>query len=59
MKYPEFYDIIISEGGDFQKEMPLVDSIIAEDGKLQLYYDLEEHSREMLQAGLTKKEDAA
>ena len=30
--------------GDFQKEMPLVDSIIAEDGKLQLYYDSEEHT---------------
>ena len=30
--------------GDFEKEMPLVDHIIAEDGKLQLYYDSEEHT---------------
>ena len=29
---------------DFQKEMPLVDSIIDEDGKLQLYYNSDEHS---------------
>ncbi|MBE6638710.1 MAG: hypothetical protein E7616_04550 [Ruminococcaceae bacterium] len=30
--------------GDFEKEMPLVDHIIAEDGKLQLYYDPKEHT---------------
>ena len=30
--------------GDFEEEMPLVDHIIEEDGKLQLYYDREEHT---------------
>ena len=29
---------------DFQKEMPLVDDMIDEDGKLQLYYNSDEHS---------------
>ncbi len=30
--------------GDFHKEMSLVDDLIEEDGKLQLYYNSEEHS---------------
>ena len=30
--------------GDFEEEMPLVDHIIEEDGKLQLYYSSEEHT---------------
>ena len=30
--------------GDFQEEMPLVDNIIDEDGKLELYYDSKEHT---------------
>lgn len=30
--------------GDFKSEMPLVDNMIDVDGKLQLYYDYEEHS---------------
>ena len=30
--------------GDFKKEMPLVDNMIDEEGKLQLYYNYEAHT---------------
>lgn len=30
--------------GDFREEMPFVDALIAEDGKLQLFYDKEDHN---------------
>ena len=30
--------------GDFEEEMPFVDELIDEDGKLQLFYDKEDHS---------------
>ena len=40
----EIGESVIVTIGDFQKEMPLVDDIIDEDSKLQLYYISEEHS---------------
>ena len=46
-KLLEFFEIgenVVVIIGDFEKEMPLVDNIIVEDGKLQLYYDSEEHT---------------
>ena len=35
--------VVVTIGG-LQEEIPLVDHIIAEDGKLQLYYNSEEHT---------------
>lgn len=37
-------DTVIISSGDFEEEMMLVDSIVTEDGKLQLVYDAEEDS---------------
>ena len=46
-KLLEFFEIgenVVVIIGDFEEEMPLVDHIIEEDGKLQLYYSSEEHT---------------
>lgn len=40
----EIDESVVVTIGDFKKEMPLVDNVIAEDGKLQLYYNSEEHT---------------
>ena len=37
-------DSVIVKIGDFEKEMPFVDELIAEDGKLQLFLDREDWS---------------
>lgn len=37
-------DMVVVTVGDFKAEMPLVDEAIAEEGKLQLFYDANEHS---------------
>ena len=43
-EFSEIGENVVIIIGDFEKEMPLVDHIIVEDGKLQLYYDSEEHT---------------
>ena len=40
----EIGDTVVVTIGEFQSEMPLVDNIIAEEAKLQLFYDSNEHS---------------
>ncbi len=40
----EIGESVVITIGDFQKEMPLVDNIIVENGKLQLYYNSKEHT---------------
>ena len=40
----EMGDIVVVTVGEFREEMPLVDNVIAEEGKLQLFYDSNEHS---------------
>lgn len=40
----EIGESVVVTIGDFQKEMPLVDDMIDEDSKLQLYYNSEKHS---------------
>lgn len=37
-------DIVVVTIGDFSGEMPFVEELIAEDGKLQLFFDKEEQS---------------
>lgn len=37
-------DMVVVTIGDFAKEMPFVDELISEDGKLQLFYDRENHN---------------
>ena len=43
-EFAEIGDMVVVTAGDFKAEMPLVDELIAEEGKLQLFYDLNEHS---------------
>ena len=43
-EFAEIGDIVVVIAGDFKEEMPLVDELIAEEGKLQLFYDSNEHS---------------
>ncbi len=40
----EIGDVVVVTAGEFKAEMPLVDKIIAEEGKLQLYFDSNDHS---------------
>ena len=40
----EIGDVVVVTAGNFKSEMPLVDKLIAEDGKLQLFYDSDKHS---------------
>ena len=37
-------DTVLVTIGDFSEEMPFVDILIAEDGKLQLFFDKEDHN---------------
>ena len=37
-------DTVLVTIGDFSEEMPFVDVLIADDGKLQLFFDKEDHS---------------
>ena len=37
-------DTVLVEIGDFSEEMPFVDILITEDGKLQLFFDKEDHN---------------
>ena len=37
-------DAVLVTIGDFSEEMPFVDILIAEDGKLQLFFDKEDHN---------------
>ena len=43
-EFAEIGDTVVVTAGDFKSEMPLVDELIEEDGKLQLLYDSDEHS---------------
>ncbi|MBE6903309.1 MAG: hypothetical protein E7480_01720 [Ruminococcaceae bacterium] len=43
-EYANIGDMVVVTVGDFKAEMPLVDEAIAEEGKLQLFYDSNEHS---------------
>ena len=43
-EFAEIGDTVVVTAGDFKSEMPLVDELIAEDGKLQLLYDSDEHN---------------
>ena len=40
----EIGDTVVVTAGSFKEEMPLVDEIITEEGKLQLFYDANAHS---------------
>ena len=42
-EFAEIGDIVVVTAGNFKSEMPLVDKLIAEDGKLQLFYDSDKH----------------
>ena len=43
-EFAEIGDIVVVTAGNFKAEMPLVDELIAEEGKLQLFYDANEHT---------------
>ena len=43
-EFAEIGDTVVVSAGNFQSEMPIVDELIAEDGKLQLFYDLDNHT---------------
>lgn len=42
-EFAEIGDMVVVTAEGFKAEMPLVDEIIAEEGKLQLFYDSNEH----------------
>ena len=43
-EFAEIGDVVVVTAGEFKAKMPLVDEIIAEEGKLQLFFDSNEHS---------------
>lgn len=43
-EFAEIGDTVVVTAEDFKAEMPLVDELITEEGKLQLFYDSNEHS---------------
>ena len=43
-EFAEIGDTVVVTVGDFKAEMPLVSEWIAEEGKLQLFYDANKHS---------------
>ena len=43
-EFAEIGNLVVVTAGDFKAEMPLVDELIAEEGKLQLLFDSHEHS---------------
>ena len=44
VEFADIGDMVVVTAGEFKTEMPLVDEIIAEEGKLQLFFDSNEHS---------------
>lgn len=47
----EIGETVVVTIGDFQKEMTLVDQIIPEEGRLQLFYDSNEHNLSIVAYG--------
>ncbi len=44
LEFAKIDDMVVVTAGEFKAEMPLVNEIIAEEGKLQLFFDSKEHT---------------